>query len=138
MRKRIGIVDLDTGEIEDGVPVWVARRPRSPYDGWVTMNQAFLEELATREDVHGETLRMFVFLSARLSFQNQVLLTQQEIATALRMRRQNVGRAMNKLEELGAILRGPRVGRSYAWRLNPNAGWKGKLVDLRPALKAVE
>jgi hypothetical protein len=45
---------------------------------------------------------------------------------------------MRKLEELGIILRGQKVGKGHAWRLNPNAGWKGKLKELRPALKAVE
>jgi hypothetical protein len=49
------------------------------------------------------------------------------------MQKQNVNRAIKKLEALGIILRGPKVGRSSSWRLNPNAGWKGKVTHLRQA-----
>jgi hypothetical protein len=54
------------------------------------------------------------------------------------LKRPNVNKAMRRLEEPNIILRNPKVGRSCAWRLNPDAGWKGKLKELRPALQAVE
>jgi hypothetical protein len=32
MERHIGLIDLDTGKLlDDGVPVWVGARPRSPY-----------------------------------------------------------------------------------------------------------
>ena len=67
----------------------------------------------------------------------EALLTNREIVEALDMRRAHVTRATRKLEELGIILCGPKVGRAHAWRLNPNAGRKGKLKELQPALQAV-
>ena len=57
-----------------------------------------------------------------------------EIADALKMKRQSVHRAIKQLEDLGVILRGPKAGRSSSWKLNPNAGWKGKVRNLGPAL----
>jgi hypothetical protein len=33
---------------------------------------------------------------------------------------------MKVLEDKQIILRGPKVGRSYAFMLNPEFGWKGK------------
>ena len=139
MRKQIGMIDLDTGQLMDGVPVWFGVKERSPYGRrWVGMNQNFLEEFAAREDVHGETFRVFIYLNARLDFDNLISVPQKEIAAALKMRQSNVSRAIKKLEELGVIIRGPKVGKISAWRLNPNAGWKGKVKDLRPALQAVE
>jgi hypothetical protein len=92
VRKRLGMVDLDTGEVlEGGVPVWFGARPRSPYGNrWVAMSQSFLEEFAARKDVRGETLRVFLYLNARLDFENMIHLPMIEVAEALAMRRQNV------------------------------------------------
>jgi DNA-binding MarR family transcriptional regulator len=135
MGRRFGQVDLDTGELFDGVVVLVGRKIKSPYGKqWMAMNQKFLEEFAARKDVHAETLRVFLYLNARLDFENLIQLPQVEIAEALSMERQNVNRAMSQLEELGIIFRGPKVGRSSTYRLNPMAGWKGKVKNLKPAI----
>jgi hypothetical protein len=37
---------------------------------------------------------------------------------------------MKVLETKEIILRGPKVGRSYAFMLNPEFGWKGKVKNL--------
>src|SRR5215208_5573485 len=109
MQRRLGMVDMDTGElVGDGVPVWVGTKVKSPYeDRWMAVNQHFLEEFAARKDVSGETFRVFLFLNARLSFRNLIQVPQVEIATALGMKRQSVNRAIRKLEQLGVILRDP-------------------------------
>jgi DNA-binding transcriptional ArsR family regulator len=78
---------------------------------------------------------VFLYLDARLNFRNLIQVQQSEIATALKMPKQNVNRAIKKLEELGIIIRGPKVGKSSSWRLNPNAGWKGRVKELRPAIE---
>ena len=66
--RRLGMVDLDTGEmLNEGVPVWVGVKARSPYGRrWMAMNQDFLLEFAARDDVHGEVLKVFVYLNGRL------------------------------------------------------------------------
>ena len=139
MQRQLGVIDLTTGELLTGVPVWFGLKAQSPYGRrWVGMNQHFLEEFAARQDVHGETFRVFIYLNARLDFDNLINVPHKEIAKALHMQRPNVTRAIKKLEELGIIIRGEKVGRIYAWRLNPNAGWKGKVKDLQPALHAAE
>ena len=97
------------------------------------VNQSFLEEFSARRDVGGETLRVFLYLNARLDFENIIQIQQTEIADRLGMHKQSVHRSIRKLEDLGIILRGPKVGRSSSWRLNPNAGWKGKVTHLRQA-----
>src|SRR3954469_2179874 len=131
VRRRLGMVDLDTGEmLNEGVPVWVGVKARSPYGRrWMAMNQHFLEEFAARKDVGLEAHRVFWFLNARLDFDNLIQVPQTEIAQVLGMHRQHVNRAIRQLEELGVIIRGPKVGRSSSWRLNPNAGWKGKVKN---------
>ncbi len=139
MQRQLGVIDLQTGEVLTGVPVWFGVKVQSPYGRrWVGMNQHFLEEFAAREDVHGETFRVFIYLNAILDFDKVICVRQKDIAQALKMQQPNVSRAIKKLEELGIILRSAKVGKISAWRLNPNAGWKGKVKDLRPALDAVE
>ena len=100
---------------------------------WMQVNQQFLEEFASRKDVTGEVLRVFLYLNARLDFENIIQVPQTEIAERLGLQPQNVHRAIKQLEALGVIIRGPKVGRSSSWRLNPQAGWKGKVVHLREA-----
>lgn len=130
----IGYVD-DRGEFHPGmIPVFVGRKINSPYGvRWMQINQDFLKELATRKDVGGEVLRVFLYLNARLEFENLIQVPQIEIAQELRMHKQAVNRAIKRLENLGIIIRGPKVGRSSSWRLNPQAGWKGRIVNLRKA-----
>lgn len=132
--KILGYVDSN-GEIHEGVvPVLVGQRVPSPYGvSWMQVNQDFLREFSARRDVTGEVLRVFLYLNARLDFENIIQVPQVEIANELGLQRQNVNRAVSRLEELGIILRGPKVGRSSSWRLNPNAGWKGKVTHLRQA-----
>ena len=83
------------------------------------VNQQFLEEFASRKDVTGEVLRVFLYLNARLDFENIIQVPQTEIAERLGLQPQNVHRAIKQLEALGVIIRGPKVGRSSSWRLNP-------------------
>ncbi len=65
-----------------------------------------------------------------LDFENWVQLSSTEIAKELQIHRQHISRAMKVLEEKEIILRGPKIGRSYAFMLNPEFGWKGKVKNL--------
>ena len=57
-------------------------------------------------------------------------ITQKEIGETLEIKKQNVSKAILLLEEKGIILRGPKLGRAYAFRLNSQYGWKGKVRNL--------
>ena len=124
-----GYVDKYTGE-EYGFPVIVGRK-RSPYSkGWVMNSQEALEIVAKDKDITGETYRVLFFVCARLDFENWVQISITEIAQELELKQPNVSRAIKQLENKEIILRGPKVGRSYAFILNPNFGWKGKVSNL--------
>lgn len=129
-RREIASVDRNTGEILEGVVVYCGVK-QNPYStGWIMNSQEALELLATDEDLTKEAFRVLIFLMARLDFENWIQVTQKEIAEKLNIHKQNVSRAISLLEEKGIILRGPKVGRSYAFRLNPYFGWKGKVKNL--------
>ena len=124
-----GYVDKYTGE-EFGFPVIVGRK-RNPYGkGWVMNSQEALEIVAKDKDIKGETYRVLFFICARLDFENWVQLSVTEIANELDLKQPSVSRAMKVLEDKQIILRGPKVGRSYAFMLNPEFGWKGKVKNL--------
>lgn len=124
-----GYVDKYTGE-EFGFPVIVGRK-RNPYGkGWVMNSQEALEIVAKDKDIKGETYRVLFFICARLDFENWVQISITEIAKELGMHQPDVSKAMKVLEDKQIILRGPKVGRSYAFMLNPEFGWKGKVTNL--------
>lgn len=132
-----GYID-EHGEVHEGViPVLVGQRVPSPYGvSWMQVNQDFLREFAARRDIGLEVHRVFAYLNSRLDFENVIQVPQVEIANELGMHKQHVNRAVSRLEDLGIILRGPKVGRSSSWRLNPHAGWKGKITSLRSAQRS--
>ena len=96
-------------------------------------SQDFLHELVRRKDLGLVDFRVFLELNARLCFDNALQISQTEIAGELGIHKQSVNRSVRKLEQLGIILRGPKVSNICTWRLNPHAGWKGKVVELRQA-----
>ena len=130
MRKKIAMIDLRTGEMLDGTLVWVGVK-KNPYaGGWIMTNQEALLALATDREISGETYRVLMFLLYKLDFENFIQVSQVEIAQALGMRKSNVSRAVRVLCDKGILLRGPKVGRSYCFRLNPHYGWKGRVKNL--------
>ena len=128
--KKIVSFDQDTGEILQGVIVYCGVK-NNPYSkGWMMNSQEALELLASDQDLTKESLRVLMFLMSRLDFENWIYITQKEIAEILGLKKQNISKAVSLLEEKGIILRGPKIGRSSAFRLNPYFGWKGKVKNL--------
>ena len=126
-----GFIDTYTGEFYDGITVIVGKK-RNPYTkGWVMNSQEALEIVAKDRGLRGETVfRVLLFICARLDFENWVQVTLKEIGDELGIHKPDVSKAIKLLEEKEIILRGPKFGRSYAFRLNPYYGWKGKVTNL--------
>ena len=133
--RRLGQLDLDTGEVMEGSLVYVAKRAPHPYGvNMMQVNQDFLAQFAARKDVSARTLRVFLLMASKCDFENWLHVPLTDVANELDIEKANVTRAIQQLEELGILLRGPKVGRSNTFRFNPNAGWKGKVHKLRPAM----
>lgn len=129
-RRKIASIDRETGEVLDGVVVYCSVK-RNPYTkGWVMNSQEALEILASDEDLTKDALRVLIFLMSRLDFENWIHVTQKEIADQLNIKKQNVSSAMILLVDKEILLKGPKMGRSYAYRLNPDFGWKGRVTNL--------
>jgi biotin operon repressor len=133
MIRQVGSIDLLTGELIEGFPVWVGVKS-SPYGNrWFMTNQDALQAIAKDKDLTTEPYRVLMILLGRLDFENWIHVSQTEIAEILNMKRQQVSRAIILLEKKGILLRSPKIGRSYGYRLNPYYGWKGKSNKLQNA-----
>lgn len=128
-QRRLGTIDLDTGEIIDGLNVNIAGRKNAfqLLYGWnfCLMAQNGMMKIAEDKDLTGETLRVFLYAVSKLDFENFLRLRQDDIAQGLGMQKANVSRAMKLLESKDILQRGPKIAQSYTWRMNPRYGFKG-------------
>lgn len=134
--KRVGSVDLDTGELLEGavVGMFFPKRQNGFGKGWVAMSQNAMLELA-KSGIGAQDWQVFAVVVAKLDFENYLLLSQAEIGDELGMKAPNVSASIKRLESLGVLLRGPKAGRSSTFRLNPSFGWKGSATNHQKALR---
>lgn len=133
MSNKITQINHETGEILDGVLVYVPRKRKSPFERHFTMNQDALKILA--KELNHEQFKVLMMLLADLDYENYIQITQQDIADSLGMKKSNVSRAVKGLINLKIVLEGPKVGRSKTYRLNEQFGWKGTIPNHNKALK---
>lgn len=134
--KRVGSVDLDTGELLEGavLGMFFPKRQNGFGTGWVAMAQNAMMELA-RSDLGAQDWRVFAAVVAKLDFENFLLLTIADLAKEIGMQRSHASDSIAKLEKLGVLIRGPKAGRSSTFRLNPSFGWKGSATNHQKALR---
>ena len=122
--------DKNTGEVLNGVPIFCGVK-RNPYStGWVMNSQEALEIIAKDKEITGRIHRILWFLVSRLDFENWIQISQKEICEELCMRKGDVSSGIKLLESKEILIRGPKVGRSYSFRINPYFGWKGNVKNL--------
>lgn len=124
--KKLRFLDTETGEIIDA-PIYL-RSPRqcSIYgDRWLQMSQDPLLSLSKDKELWGLPQAVLLYLCGRLDFENWVTVSQKEIIDHLDAHKANVSRAITKLVKKGILIKGPAIGRSSSYRLNPAYGWKG-------------
>ena len=93
--------------------------------------QDTFEEIAKDPELTLEPKNVLLYLFSKLDFENFIQQSQKDIADGLKMKKENVSRAMKILTDKQIVLEGPKVGRSKCYRLNPNYGWKGKVKNLK-------
>ena len=129
-KRRLGTIDLDTGEmVEEGVPVWIGKKPKFEERFFMAFQDAFTA-LSKDRDITSGPRRALDYLMGRLDFENFIQVSQAEITRELQMRQPNVSRAIKVLIEKKILLEGPKIGRSMSFRMNPRYGWKGKVRNL--------
>jgi len=130
---RLRSIDETTGEVLEGVAVWVAPRAPTPYRGWYMQSQDAILALAQDKELAGRPTRVLLYLLSRLDYENFLYVPQVDVCEALGLKAPHVSSAIKLLTEKGILIRGPRIGRSFGWRLNPHFGWRGKVRNLHEA-----
>jgi len=98
--------------------------------GWIVTFQAAISRAA--EELNGEALRVLNFFMGTTDFGNVIMIRMDKIGERLRMRKQNVSRAIKVLTEKGYILK-ERRGRNNIYMLNPAVVWKGQAKEWKKA-----
>ena len=133
---KLGTVNLGTGEILEGAVLGVIFPKRhNGFNGWFAMNQSALKALRS-SGLQGRDYEVLFALLEFLDFDNWIRISKADLAEELSMQSTHVGRSIRRLLEIGALLEGPKVGRSVTYRLNPSFGWKGSAKSHNNALKA--
>lgn len=131
------LLDKETGEILDqsrGTFVFVPSRIKIK-EGWFMAFQDAFESLAKDKDLWGQPTAILHFLMSRLNFDNYIALEQKEISDKLNVDKSDVSRSVKKLIDKGIIEKGPRLGKSWSYKLNPFYGWKGRVKNLKDERK---
>lgn len=135
-QKRMGQVDLDTGEvIEEGFIAYVAPKRQNAFGSWMAMAQNMMEEVAL-SGLTGNDYNVLMLMLSRLDYENLLVINQAELAAKLGITRSNFSRSLRRLIDEAIILKGPRIGVSRSFRLNPTFGWKGTASNHKKAVKS--
>ena len=97
--------------------------------------QDALSVLAADKDLWGRPRAVLDYMMARLNFDNYIALEQREIAEKLSIHKPDVSSAIKMLVDKGIIEKGPRLGKSWSYKLNPFYGWKGRVKNLKEERK---
>lgn len=128
-RRNLGTIDLDTGEILDGVPVYFHAKVKWKEGWFMGIQEAFIA-LAKDKEISGRTRRVLDYMFGKLGFENYIVIQQKEIVDALNIHKPHVSSAIKVLIDKGVILPGPKLGRTQSYRLNSDFGWKGRVKNL--------
>lgn len=136
--REISQYDNQTGELLEGVLVYCGVK-HNPYGGgWVMNSQDALDFLSEDQELTKDSLRVLLKLCAKLDFENWIQISQIDVCNQLKLNKSNVSKAFKLLVSKGILLKGPKTGHSFAYRLNPNYGWKGKVKNLNEYRQQVE
>ena len=127
MKQKLSLLNERTGELMN-LPVYLnspQKRPTIYGDRWFQMAQDPLIEMAGDIELRGIPMAVLLYMCGRLDFDNYVKISQQEIADSIKASRPNVNKAVKLLLRKQVLIRGPSVGQSNSYRLNPAYGWKG-------------
>ncbi|MEC5308844.1 replication/maintenance protein RepL [Bacillus thuringiensis] len=120
----VEVPDEETGEIQQYL-LTPAKKKKVYKGDWGMMFQEGLTHVA-KLNLKGETLRVYMILLAKLDYENWLRVRQQDIADELHIKKQAVSRAIKELFDHGILVKGPKVGASNTYRLDPSFAFRGR------------
>ncbi|MBD2790586.1 helix-turn-helix domain-containing protein, partial [Xenorhabdus sp. DI] len=80
----------------------------------------------------------YMILLAKLDYENWLRIRQKDIAKELNMNPPHVSRAIKELFEHGILVKGPKIGASNTYRLDPSFAFRGRDKNLEQVRKEVK
>jgi len=131
---------------EEGKPATHMRvlptKPKARYEvKWLTLWQeietgaTLMEQAMYEKPLTQIEYRVRDMMLGLIGLGNWAIINQSEIARLLRLQRQNVCAAIQRLVELGIVIKGDRMGRNQQYMINPTFCFKGKLEDGQKIVK---
>ena len=135
-RMDLATVDLNTGDVKDGVFVYCPKKQHSLFsrEGFVMMSQLRSDMLAN-SDLGLVDFRVLMKLIAILDMDNLIAINQTELANEMGLKRPNFSRSIKKLLSEEIIIEGAKLGQHKSYRLNAHYGWKGSTENHADALE---
>lgn len=124
-KERVAQVNLDTGEVEQGLALLIPPKHRLASEFVMQVQEGYIK-LAIDADLVGQDLRVLLIYLGYLDYENFLQLSQQRVADILGVKKQRVYESTQKLVQKGILIKGPKVGNHNTYRLHPSYGWKGK------------
>lgn len=126
-------VDQETGEVlSDEKYVFLAVPVRAKIkENWFMTFQDALETIAKDRELRGEPRAVLDYLMSKLSFENYIAVEQVVISKELDIHKVNVSQSIKILSDKGIIEKGPKLGKTYSYKLNHFYGWKGRVKNLQ-------
>jgi len=116
-------IDSITGQMFDLVAV--PRTSTQIGGSFVMLTQTSVLEVAKRTDLTDGDLRLLLALLGRLKWENWLMLDVTALAAEIGRGRDKTSKGIKRLVDAGVLHRGPKAGRSWTYRLDPELGWKG-------------
>lgn len=140
MQRRIGNVDLDTGEIFEHVNIvaFTAKRRNGFIEGWAAMSQVAISDMLAnqRKELGSEGLSVLLFLVSEMQAENRVIVNKTALGKAIGMDPRNVRRAFVRLLGAEIISEAEPMGMFKSYVVSPEIAWKGAAKNHVIALNA--
>ena len=144
-QKKGRVVLKDTRSDKEIPAITLIRRKWQGADFFIGFQSGFIALAKMRVDkeqkkgVGAEAKNVLLFLLGKMEYENQVSVSQIEIARELGMKKQNVSRAIKALIEGGVLkVEDPLRKRRLRLKIDDQYAWKGKLNILRKEQKRRE
>lgn len=131
---RVGLTDLDTGEVITGDLSIKGKPPVRHYsEDYILMFSKSFGNIALDKDFKMETYRVLMFLLYKTQMKNWVQIQQTEIAEALGMKQPNVSKAIKLLVQKGIVETTTKMGKSKNYKIAVDFAWRGTGNDYKRA-----
>ena len=123
--RRLGIIDLDTGEVIEEKLLLIGKSPKYLDKGYIKVFTAFLSDLIETDEIAGKSIRLLFYMLEHMDFNSlEITIIPDRAIKSLGIGRQTYYRWLNDLINFGVIEKKDR----YTYVLKPYTFVKGSLA----------